>query len=56
MTDIRDSVEEWTNRLVELAGGAIDEDEARALVTEIHQSATGDYQERLAELEAEREE
>jgi hypothetical protein len=56
MTDIRDSVEEWTNRLVELTGGAIDEDEARTLVAEIHKSATVEYQERLAELEAEREE
>jgi hypothetical protein len=56
MTDLRDSIEMWTERLMELTGGDIDEDEARALVTEIHDSATGAYQNGLAQLEAEREE
>jgi hypothetical protein len=56
MTDLRDSIEIWTERLIEASGGTIEEDEARALVTEIHDSATGAYQNGLADLEAEREE
>lgn len=56
MTDLKESIEMWTDRLVEVAGGDIDEDEARALVAEIHDAATMAYRERVAEMEAEREE
>jgi hypothetical protein len=56
MTDLRDSIDMWTERLIELAGGDVEEDEARALVAEIHDSATVAYREELAEMEAEREE
>ncbi|MGP4109834.1 hypothetical protein ACTWP5_02805 [Streptomyces sp. 4N509B] len=50
------SIDVFTERLVELAGGAIDESEARALVTEIHEAAMLEEREELAEREAEREE
>ncbi|MGP3967178.1 hypothetical protein [Streptomyces sp. 6N223] len=56
MTDLRDSIDMWTERLIELTGGDIDEDEARALIAEIHDSATVAYREGVAEMEAEREE
>ncbi|MEO3755959.1 hypothetical protein [Streptomyces sp. B6B3] len=56
MTDVRDSIELWTTRLLELAEGGLDEDEARALVAEIHEAAVSAQEEGLATLEAEREE
>ena len=56
MTDVRDSIEEWTARLLELADGGLDEEEARTLVADIHESALSAQEEGLARLEAEREE
>ncbi len=56
MTDVRDAIEVWTARLLELAEGGLDEDEARTLVAEIHASAVSMQEEGLATLEAEREE
>jgi hypothetical protein len=57
---MEDFIEKWTGKLVEAAGGALDESAARALVQEIYNSAAlrevSSYEEEVAIREAEREE
>ncbi|GAB2906597.1 hypothetical protein [Streptomyces mayteni] len=55
-----DFIDVWTDKLVDLAGGALDEKRARALVAEIYEAAVVRgvrlYEEEIAQREAEREE
>ncbi|MDT0346688.1 hypothetical protein [Streptomyces litchfieldiae] len=57
---MEDFIDTWTGKLVEAAGGGLDEDAARALVTEIFNAATlrevNTYEEEIKLREAEREE
>ncbi|WP_159029806.1 hypothetical protein [Streptomyces marincola] len=57
---MEDFIDGWTRRLVESAGGALDERAARALVAEIYHAASlrgvDDYEEDVARREAERDE
>ncbi|WP_165953793.1 hypothetical protein [Streptomyces sp. 8K308] len=55
-----DFIDLWTGKLVGIAGGVIDEKQARALVAEIYEAAVVRgvrlYEEEIALREAEREE
>ncbi|MDT0320951.1 MULTISPECIES: hypothetical protein [unclassified Streptomyces] len=55
-----DFIDLWTGKLVGIAGGAIDEKQARALVAEIYEAAVVRgvrlYEEEIALREAERDE